>query len=288
MMLSKIIVIADGGLANRIRPLFSALALAELLGLNDSDVSVYWRPTVACDGSITDVVSAPVNELDLDFIDSLHDRSAFLYREGSVRNALTLFKGPDIPALLEKCTSKSFESSHNLEEFIREVSNNFHTLVLFDNQPLNLSVTHSNLYSLKIKSLSFVPEIERAAEQFMADNKLDGASLGVHARGTDFRVPFVYYSKQIRQHGLSEPWFFASDSLSFNEYVSNNFKNVALRQKQLPVYNSGILGLFESISRPITSVKDAAIDLRILASVNLKIYHPHSTFALLALELGCR
>ena len=43
MTLQKIIVVSDGGLANRIRPISSAIALAELFGLAHSDVSLILR-----------------------------------------------------------------------------------------------------------------------------------------------------------------------------------------------------------------------------------------------------
>ena len=94
-MLSRIIVVSDGGLANRIRPIFSAMALAELVGLADSDVSVYWKPSPVCDASLTDVIDTPLEEVGEDFIVGLEKESILLYRKGSVKNAINDFKRKD-------------------------------------------------------------------------------------------------------------------------------------------------------------------------------------------------
>ena len=284
MSLSKIIVIADGGLANRLRPIFSALALAELNGLTNSDVSVYWEPTSVCDTPISDLVGTLLTEEDAGFVDRINSRTALVYREGSVKNAVKRLRMLDICALLEKCAAKSLEKISNVQEHVKQVASEFDTLIIFDNQPLSMGPVFYSLYIQRIKKLVFVPEIEDSAATFLSQNKLHRDSLGVHARGTDFVVPYQYYSSQIIREDLSRPWFFASDSHSFNALVAKQFEHVVLRTKSLPQHSQGILGFGKNIYRSGQSVSDAAIDLRILASVNMKIFHPNSTFAIMASE----
>ena len=287
MKLKKIIVISDGGLANRIRPIFSALALAEVLGLAHRDVSVYWRPSPVCDTLLTDVILTPFNEESERFIGSLDKQTAFLYREGSVRNAVNVFQRADIANLLEQCSSQSIEKAQSIEKYICNSTNNFHTLILFDNQPLIWNPKLSGFYHENLKKLVFIRDIEESAALFLGTKKLHRDSLGVHARGTDFRIPFSEYSKKISLENLSETWFFASDSDYFNREAVRLYKNVTLRKKSLPDHKAGILGFGERIFRSSQSITDAAVDLRILASINLKIFHPNSTFACLAKEIAC-
>ena len=286
MKLSKIIVVSDGGLANRIRPIFSAIALAELLGLAHSDVSVYWKPSPVCDASLTDVITTPLNEVGEDFIGGLDEEATLLYREGSVKNAINVFKRKDIALLLERCAPIVIDNIPSAVDCVETLSNNCTTLVIFDNQVLGLGPPLYNLYLNKIQSLLFTSEIEETASLFISQNKLGRGSLAVHARGTDFRVPFSYYSRKICLEDLSAPWFFASDSRSFDRLAAKKFKNMIIREKMSVDHSAGFLGFGESLFRSRQSIIDAAIDLRILSSLNLKIFHPNSTFGLLASECG--
>jgi hypothetical protein len=285
-MLSRIIVVSDGGLANRIRPIFSAMALAELVGLAYSDVSVYWKPSPVCDASLTDVIDTPLEEVGEDFIGGLEKESILLYREGSLKNAINDFKRKDIARLGNKCRKQSIESISSVEDYTHELINCCRTLVVFDNQLLGSSPSLKNLYMKKIRSLKFTREIEDFASFFCAQNKLNKGSLAVHARGTDFLTPFSYYSRKICLEDLSAPWFFASDSRSFDHLAAKKFKNMIIREKISVDHSAGFLGFGESLFRSRQSIIDAAIDLRILSSLNLKIFHPNSTFGLLASECG--
>jgi hypothetical protein len=83
---------------------------------------------------------------------------------------------------------------------------------------------------------------------------------------------------------LSRPWFFCSDSNSFNRLAAKQFKNIILRDKVAVDHKAGFLGFGESIYRSRRSIIEAAIDVRILSALQLKIFHPNSTFALLASE----
>jgi hypothetical protein len=284
-MLSKIIVVSDGGLANRIRPIFSAMALAELVGLADSDVSVYWKPSPVCDASLTDVIDTPLEEVGEDFIGGLEKESILLYREGSVKNAINDFKRKDIALLVNKCRKQTIESISSVEDCTHELINSCRTLVVFDNQLLGSSPSLKTLYMKKIRTLKFTREIEDSASFFCAQNKLNKGSLAVHARGTDFRVPFSYYSKKILLEDLSRPWFFSSDSQSFDQLAAKQFTNIILRDKSAICHKAGFLGFGESIFRSRQSIIEAAADVRILSALNLKIFHNSSTFALLASEL---
>ena len=285
MKLSKIIVVSDGGLANRIRSIFSAIALAELLSLDHSDVSVYWKPSPVCDASLTDVIATPLNEVGEDFIGGLDEEATLLYREGSVKNAINVFKKKDIALLINKCSRQTIESMPSVEDRAHELINSYRTLVLFDNQLLGSSPLLQDLYINKIRTLKFTREIEESASFFCAQNNLNKGSLAVHARGTDFQVPFSHYSKKIRLEDLSGPWFFSSDSKSFNRLAAKQFKNIILRDKSDVDHKAGFLGFGESIFRSRQSIIEAATDVRILSALNLKIFHNSSTFALLASEL---
>jgi hypothetical protein len=290
MTISKIICISDGGLANRIRPIFSCFALAEILGLEDTDVSVYWRPTAVCDILLNKLVSTPLIEEGQGLAEKLNRKTLFFYREGSVKNAQKLFKRSDFVDILEKCTGVSLDKIEDPLSKIKNSAQSFNTVIIFDNQMLRpakaLVTAFQDLYLKKLSKLSFNQSIEGNAKHFFLDNALCSSSFGVHARGTDFNVPWTYYSERLHRLDLSKAWFFSSDSDLFNQYVSNNFKNVVTRDKTFPQYSRGIFGFFrKDIYRSGKSVEEAAIDLRILSNLNLKIWHPNSTFAQLAVEL---
>jgi hypothetical protein len=143
--------VSDGGLANRIRPIFSAIALAELLGLAHSDVSVYWKPSPVCDASLTDVIATPLNEVAEDFIGGLDEEATLLYREGSARNAINTFKRQDIALLLERCVPKVIDKISSVNDCIEKLSNVSSALVIFDNQVLSPGPPFYNLYLKKLR-----------------------------------------------------------------------------------------------------------------------------------------
>jgi hypothetical protein len=231
------------------------------------------------------VIDTPLEEVGEDFIVGLEKESILLYREGSVKNAINDFKRKDIALLVNKCRKQTIESISSVEDCTHELIKSCRTLVVFDNQLLGSSPSLKTLYMKKIRTLKFTREIEDSASFFCAQNKLNKGSLAVHARGTDFRVPFSYYSKKILLEDLSRPWFFSSDSQSFDQLAAKQFTNIILRDKSAICHKAGFLGFGESIFRSRQSIIEAAADVRILSELSLKIFHTSSTFALLASEL---
>jgi len=284
MKLKSIIVVCDGGLANRIRPIFSALALAELLKLPENSVKIFWKPTSVCEATLADVLDSGLHQLGLIEFSDLGEVGYFA-REGCVRNAIRLFSRTEIIELESRYQRLSIDGLPNLRNVLTDSTTRFETLIIFDNQPLDLGQDFTRLYISKLARLKFAVNIEEEANAFLQSNKLNRFSPAVHARSTDFNLKYGFYAQKMSQF-KDQRFFFTSDSLSFEKFAKRDFEQVILRNKHYPVHKSGFLGFRSDITRRRIDVIDAAVDLKILSSLNLSIYHPGSTYALLAKELA--
>lgn len=284
MKLKSIIIICDGGLANRIRPIFSGLALASRLGLSDRSLKIFWKPTSVCEAELADILN-----LNLNCIDSIHDTDlgevGYFAREGCVKNAINLFERTEILDLELRYERRQIENPANVQKILLSGATTYDTLILFDNQPLELGDDFKNLYIEKLGALRFSDSVESEAKHFIEFNELGEHTPAVHARSTDFNLSYRFYAKKMYQ--LSEiKFFFTSDSAVFEQSAKKDFTLAVLREKKYPSHRSGFFGFGADIVRRRDDVIDAAIDLRILSSLDLKIYHPGSTYALLAKELA--
>lgn len=275
------------GLGNRLRPLASAMAYAAATGRR---LRVYWD-TITPNGCLTPLDQLFKDRFDpisLAEIQALAGRSIGLYTErgpghGVAREAAR-FGRPQLQFLAEQGSTPQPCGSLQLDE-----PND--VVIVYDNNYLDCVPREASIAALR--SLMPQDRVVQKVREIVAALGLVPGIKGVHARGTDFGIAEAaeFYTGLIQQRlGASDERFFLStEDAALEDALTGAFPGrILTRNDRLHLnLNEGKATWGDPDSFTISADHgiDALVDLYLLSTTELVVYHPGSTFAEIARHL---
>lgn len=270
--MKKIICYCSGGLGNRLKPIASCWAIANLTG---RELVVVWEPTLRCKAPFYSLFSnTNIKFMSQTDLPTLSQNAKVYCPEGAADYEMNLNGVSGLWVLVKKVGSTLLDT----KAIINDQTDN---IVVFSNTFLpDISIeAHRNifLYYLKVNK-----DIIDKVDLFWKENQLTKDFIGVHARGTDFEDSGVnadYYLTSMSV--LSNMCFFVcSDSPEYEKYIKEkDGRHVVIRSEKKYVSKLTPGAWSNNVNTPTDTVQDSMVDLLLLARTNFRIYHPNSSFA---------
>ena len=272
------------GLGNRLRPLAAAIAYCHLTG---RELRVYWD-SITPNGCLTPferLYEAPITPITLDEIAAFRGRSVGLFTE----------KGPGHGVQRE---AERFGRDQLLG--LSQQSAPQHAQALQLDDPNEVVIVYDNDYlacvprDKSIAALRSLRPCEPIRTKVLAQAAALGLTLqtpGVHARGTDFGLKdaLTMYTSVIRERVGAQRFFLSTEDEQLETGLRALFPGQLMsRNDRLHLQlNEGktVWGDPDSYTISADHGVDALTDIYLLASLNLVVYHPASTFAEIARHL---
>lgn len=271
-----IISYCSGGLGNRLLPLSSCFELSDTLGRT---VGIVWNKTDSCYASFNslfknEIVQINLNDLDPEDV-SIYSNQDYILGDYNLNKNAALYD------LYRKVGTKELS---RLDEIYQDEKK---YIIVYDNH-FFLNLTNiEKLLSLLEPVTSIVQEVENFSEA----KKINKATLGIHARGTDFRTEKLDgYITAIDKFVKTNPEInvlFCSDSVKWESKIAKKFPgNVIVRRKKGYIKKNNIFfDWADNFHRSEDSVIEGIVDIYLLACTNFVIYNKQSTFAQLVNHL---
>ncbi|MEJ2041363.1 MAG: nodulation protein NodZ, partial [Desulfosarcinaceae bacterium] len=277
-MEKTVICYCAGGLGNRLLPMASCHALAKQTGRR---LLILWRDDdVRCQVSFSDLFSNPVSSIgdeemaglaNCQIHADLHD----VYKNFYLTRKDTLIK------LIEK---NGIHDRNHIDT---------------DSQADHIIIYHNSFLpgADQDKALDFLrrlrpnAEIQQHIDCVKQAMGIDASVFGVHARGTDFHVSADQYAEKIRRvlnHNPRQRVLVCSDDQAYEKRLQSLFPdNVITRPKLAHVckVDASSPSWVNNLDTSRESVREAVVDIFLLAATDFKIYHEGSSFARLVLIL---
>lgn len=266
------------GLGNRLRPLAAAIAYCRLTG---RELRVYWD-SITPNGCLTPLERLYENEfsaITLDEIEALAGRSVGLFTEkgaghGVQREAERFGRGQ----LLTLARHSTPQHSQALQ-----IDDANDVVIVYDNDYLRCVPRDDSIAALR--TLRPREDIRAKVQGLVDDHGLTLRTKGVHARGTDFGLKdaLEMYTTVIRERVGAERFFLSTEDEQLEHGLRELFPRQLLsRNDRLHLQlNEGkaVWGDPDSYTVSADHGVDALIDIYLLSSLDLVVYHPGSTFA---------
>jgi Caenorhabditis protein of unknown function, DUF268 len=266
------------GLGNRLRPLAAAIAYCQLTG---RQLRVYWD-SITPNGCLTPLerlFEDHFTPITLDAIAALGDRSVGLFTEkgpghGVQREADRFGRGQ----LLQLAQRKAPLHAQALG-----LDDPNDVVIVYDNDYLPCVPRERSIAALR--AMRPRADIRRKVRSQAAALGLTLDTPGVHARGTDFGLKdaLAMYGNLVRERVGSQPFFLSTEDAELEQGLRAMFPG-QLRSRNDRLHltlNDGKTGWGDPDSYTISADHgvDALVDIYLLSSVTLQVYHPGSTFA---------
>lgn len=272
----KIINYCSGGLGNRLKPLLSSMCYANK---TNRDFSICWNPFMRCRASFNDLFFNGIPNLPFSVLENLED--VVIYSNSDAADyECELNKTDSLQKLYRKYPIKPISS---IKEIHKETCEN---IIIFSNQFLNGITREENRHAFQ--KLIPITKINKMVKDFPI--KLDKKWIGCHIRGTDFNLSVDYYFLklfELYKNDSSIRFFICSDSREYEAQLKSSFPTIEFREKINYVSKGDNSKSWNNnVESPIESIQEALVDLYLLSKTDIKIFHPNSTFADLALTLS--
>ena len=184
---------------------------------------------------------------------------------------------------------------------------------LLDSSKNIVICTNSFIYNVNteksihhLRALKFKQHILNEVNYLVDELSLSKDIIGAHLRGTDFNNPFSFYEEQLKPVVSSNPdvkILISSDDIVLEDYIANVFlANIIRRVDKIYVNkfgpskassntrtstgnNNDNNSLKSNTNITADALKDAVVDLLLLAKTDFKIFDPNSSFALTVNDL---
>ncbi|MBB5206397.1 hypothetical protein HNQ51_003743 [Inhella inkyongensis] len=280
-----IIAYCTSGLGNRLRPLASAMAYAQASGRK---LRVYWDD-VTPNGCLTpwkDLFTTAIDPISLDEIAALDPTRLALFTEkgpghGVEREALR-HERPQLLNLHRAGARLNGAQALTLDEAADIV-------LVYDNDYLHHLPKQVSVDALR--QLNPHPAIRAKVMATAAGLGLKPATPAVHARGTDFNMKeaLATYSALIDERIPGGEFFLSTEDAALEAGLRERYgARLKSRPDRLHLQlKEGKTSWSDPDSYTITREHgiDALVDIYLLSSVELVVYHPGSTFAEIARHL---
>jgi len=271
-----LVVNAGGGLCNRINSLVNAIYFSQRLPCK---IQLCWQPNNRCDCLFSDLFSSSLELFD----EVTSEKPTLLIKPGAPRPETDSTPVLYVPHLEEVSTVASLLA--DTKEDIVQIAN-----------PLLFSGIEPEKAKEIVFGLGIRSRIQKQADDFIKENRIDGSVLGAHVRGTDFghgkNKPIVNAIRELMRDDETKRCFVCSDELKLERQLKRQFPgNIILHDKGKAYVQRKGLNIFRSwhtdrLWRSGESIESALVDLLILAQTDLACFDPKSTFAQTALVLG--
>lgn len=284
----RYIAYCTSGLGNRLRPLASAIAYCQATG---RELFVYWDD-VTPNGCLTpwsDLFETPIQPITLEQIGALDPKSTALFTEKGpghgVEREAARHERPQLLGLAQGGARLHHSQALTLEETAD-------TVIVYDNaflQQLPLEASVAALRSLQPAAPIVAKVLDTAARL-----GLSPATPAVHARGTDFNMKeaLATYSAIIDERIKQSDFFLSTEDAQLEAGLRERYgARLKSRPDRLHLQlKEGKTSWNDPDSYTITREHgiDALVDIYLLSSVSLVVYHPGSTFAEIARHLHGR
>jgi len=279
------IAYCTSGLGNRLRPLASALAYCKATG---RDLKVYWDD-VTPNGCLTpwsDLFTNRIEPISLEEIAALDATQVALFTEKGpghgVEREATRHERPQLQQLVQRGASLNPSQALRLDESAEVV-------IVYDNDYLQALPLETSIDALR--QLNPQPAIRARVMATSGSLGLKPVTPAVHARGTDFNMKeaLVTYTALIDERIPSGDFFLSTEDAELEQGLRERYgARLKSRPDRLHLQlNPGKTSWNEPDSYTISRAHgvDALIDIYLLSSVQLVVYHPGSTFAEIARHL---
>ena len=269
----KIINYCGGGLGNRVLPILSSLYYSNLTQRN---ISICWHPFLRCQCLFSDLFLNHIPNLSFTELEALEDVVIYSNSDAA-QYEYNLNKTDALLKLFNKYPIKPLSEAHNIPNETVE------NILIFSNKllPDIPKETHSHAF----QKLLPLPSIQNMIKEYPI--QLDKSWVGCHLRATDFRIDLGYYLSQmdgLYRDNKNIKFFVCSDNPIFEKELKSRFPVVEYREKKHCVFKKNIdKDWVDNVETPMESIQEALVDLYLLKKTTIKIYHPNSSFAQLAL-----
>jgi hypothetical protein len=273
---------ASGGLCNRLLPFASCLSYARRRGIKPI---ICWEKTSICHADYCDLFEQDdveiVNKNQLkEKIDTL-----FLLSVPDVYQDFSLYGNPSLKELFEDDDVKKYPINLFSDD-------KYENCCVYSNSFID-SIETLDLSKNALKSIKIKKEIQDKIDEFVKNNQINKDWISIHARGTDFAnasiSEYINIIQKLIYENSNVKIFFCSDEPSWEQEVVQKYpNNIIFREKQSITIavdknkNTWINNTFRSSDQ----VKEALIDVSLLAKCGKIIYNKESSFGKLATFLG--
>lgn len=269
----RVICYCVGGLANRLLPLASCWALARRTG---RQLAILWRnDDFRCQAGFDELFGNDIPILDDDALARL--------------TSCKIYADPKVVAFEAELNKK-----HVLREMVEQHGSSDQNRVQMDDDARDVIIYHNNLLAgidgeealAFFKALEPVRELRERIETLATELGIDQAVVGVHARGTDFNVDIAEYAERVAlllRENPQKRCLVCSDDEAYEQRLKSIFpKHVIVRPKQDWVRRGNPdAGWLNNTLTSQAAIKEAIIDIYLLARTDFRIFHPGSSFAML-------
>lgn len=277
----KLIVYTAGGMCNRLRPISTAVKLAQIL---NRELFIFWEPDFRC----------PINYNEL-----FDNRHKFIYADDMLK--------------LENCSICISPWDMKQEDVIfgRSILKTLLHRTRITNKicPIGCDAVDNNieaenliLYSgyyfrqierveaIKyIKNLIPKKEIQNKINKYEKKYNINKDVIGAHVRGSDININVREYDRQFKKIDKNKKIFICSDDLEYEDYFIKRYKKRIIR---IPKENYAFKmnldneSWFNNTALNKESVKEGLIDLYLLSKTNIQVGFEGSSFLQIARILG--
>ncbi len=281
----NVIAYTTSGLGNRLRPLAACYALSKTTGRN---LLVYWNTTTlnGCLAEFNELFENELNMISLDEISQLEDCALFsehplgpLYH-GVERERLK-FGRDTLKKIAEKYGALGYNDYHEdvKNENVIIYHNNFIPYIYQSKERSELAISF-------IRNLTPVRKIRDKINKQIEELELDKSVIGVHARGTDFDVTVDTYIQAMNAVTKEKPdakFLVTTEDKDFEQKIKYIFGDkVKVPTKDFYDKTDPDAEWADNFKISKSHAEDAVVDLYLLASTTIGIYHQESTYAQIA------
>ena len=281
----RYIAYCTSGLGNRLRPLASAIAYCQATG---RELLLYWDD-VTLNGCLTpwrDLFTTPIRPISLAEIAALDPAGTALFTEKGTGHGVEREAARHERRQLLGLARAGARLAHAQALTLEESAD---TVIVYDNNYLQCLPRQASIDALR--SLNPHPAIRAKVMATVAQLALTLDTPAVHARGTDFnmREALAQYAAVIDAKIPAGPFFLSTEDETLERSLRERYgERVRSRADRLHLQlQEGKTNWNEPDSYVISREHgiDALVDIYLLSSVKLTVFHPGSTFAEIARHL---
>lgn len=276
-----IVAYCTGGLGNRLIPLSQCAAISKQSG---RELLVYWDTTDPhCRAPFDALFQTPLHLINQFELESLREVS--MYCEGQANHCYECedvkWKRPSLRRLAES-------GAHAYNRFVFSFNNPDKNIIIHQDGAWYPNVNRGDAYEF-LRHLLPTDEILEKIEHWQIYLDLTKKVTGVHVRGTDFPgatvEPTLLQMSGMLQNNSASRFLVVTDDLGFQRTIHHRFPGcVNIRPQDVYIRKTDPDNPWgtHNFERSTTQLKDAVLDMYLLALTDIKVYHPNSSFCNLA------
>jgi hypothetical protein len=269
----NLICYSSGGLGNRLRGLSSCYALSLL---TNRKLQIIWDPALRCISNFNELYANNYELTTRESMSKLEEYKIYSIAE-SINNELYLNGYPELVSMAKQNGYYNIENPNVQHQILQDPVEN---IIICSN---NFIVGSDQKIESKFLAKLLIPvkEVSNKIKSEQKKLKLNKKIVGVHARATDFiDVSTSFYIDQMININ-ADKFFVCSDSLEVEHEIKEKFnEKIILRDSKEHVSKQNSeMSWVNNVRTSLESVKDAMVDMYLLAKTNFLVYDKRSSFS---------